>query len=123
VLLLLPSAVPVSCCQPCSASHLTTPTGSTPHPQTPNQQLKDAAKAEKLAKRRAEAAAAAEELKARRRALGNIQYIGQLYRFGMLTENIMHRCGCGAVRLVAGWWGDCLHCPWHRSCIKRSRDQ
>jgi hypothetical protein len=54
-------------------------------------QLRDAAAAEKRAKRLAEAAAAAEELKARRRALGNIQYIGQLYRFGMLTENIMHR--------------------------------
>lgn len=54
-------------------------------------QLKEAAAAERLAKRRAEAAAAAEELKARRRALGNIQYISYLYRFGMLTENIMHK--------------------------------
>ncbi len=54
--------------------------------------MREAAAAEKRAKRLAEAAAAAEELKARRRALGNIQYIGQLYRFQMLTENIMHRC-------------------------------
>ncbi len=54
-------------------------------------QLKEAAAAAKLEKRRAEAAAAAEELKARRRALGNIQYISYLYRFGMLTENIMHK--------------------------------
>jgi translation initiation factor 4G len=66
--------------------------------------LRDAAAAEKRAKRLAEAAAAVEELKARRRALGNIQYIGQLYRFGMLTENIMHRlvlyyCQGSAARL------------------------
>lgn len=54
-------------------------------------QMKEAAVAEKRAKRRAEAEAAAEELKARRRALGNIQYISYLYRFGMLTENIMHK--------------------------------
>jgi translation initiation factor 4G len=50
------------------------------------------AKAAALAARRAERAAAEQELKARRRMLGNIQFIGQLYRFGMLTENIMHSC-------------------------------
>ncbi len=50
------------------------------------------AKAAALAARRAERAAAELELKGRRRMLGNIQFIGQLYRFGMLTENIMHSC-------------------------------
>jgi hypothetical protein len=29
---------------------------------------------------------------ARRRALGNIQFIGQLYKQKMLTEKIMHSC-------------------------------
>ena len=48
------------------------------------------AKAAAAAARRAERAAAEEELKGRRRMLGNIQFIGHLYRFGMLTENIMH---------------------------------
>ncbi|KAI8471249.1 MAG: MIF4G domain-containing protein [Monoraphidium minutum] len=50
------------------------------------------AKAAALAARRAERAAAEEELKGRRRMLGNIQFIGHLYRYGMLTENIMHSC-------------------------------
>ncbi|KAK9839712.1 hypothetical protein WJX81_007820 [Elliptochloris bilobata] len=36
--------------------------------------------------------AAAAELKARRRALGNIQFIGQLFKQKMLTEKIMHQC-------------------------------
>ena len=31
-------------------------------------------------------------LQARRRALGNIQFIGQLYKARMLTEKIMHSC-------------------------------
>lgn len=61
---------------------------------TPPKPAKPAdAKAAALAARRAERAAAEEELKARRRMLGNIQFIGHLYRFGMLTENIMHRWG------------------------------
>lgn len=30
--------------------------------------------------------------KARRRSMGNIQFIGELYRLKMLTENIMHDC-------------------------------
>lgn len=32
------------------------------------------------------------DLKARRRMLGNIQFIGQLYMSKMLTEKIMHEC-------------------------------
>ena len=32
------------------------------------------------------------DLKARRRMLGNIQFIGQLYMKKMLTEKIMHEC-------------------------------
>lgn len=40
----------------------------------------------------AEAKAAAADLKARRRMLGNIQFIGQLYMKKMLTEKIMHEC-------------------------------
>lgn len=31
-------------------------------------------------------------LQARRRALGNIQFIGNLYQHRMLTEKIMHGC-------------------------------
>ncbi|CAM6045739.1 unnamed protein product [Sphagnum compactum] len=31
-------------------------------------------------------------LKARRRMLGNIRFIGELYKMGMLTERIMHEC-------------------------------
>lgn len=30
--------------------------------------------------------------KARRRSMGNIRFIGELYRLKMLTENIMHDC-------------------------------
>ena len=44
------------------------------------------------ARRLAEAREAQAELNARRRALGNIQFIGQLYRQKMLTERIMHAC-------------------------------
>jgi translation initiation factor 4G len=48
----------------------------------------EAARARKLA----EAREAEAELKARRRMLGNIQFIGQLYQQKMLTERIMHAC-------------------------------
>jgi hypothetical protein len=61
------------------------------------------AKAAAAAARRAERLAAEEELKGRRRMLGNIQFIGHLYRYGMLTENIMHRWGGGAGELGARW--------------------
>jgi translation initiation factor 4G len=37
-------------------------------------------------------AAAAEDLKMRRRMLGNIKFIGELYLHNMLTEKIMHQC-------------------------------
>ena len=63
------------------------------------------AKAAAAEARRVERAAAEEELKARRRMLGNIQFIGHLYRYGMLTENIMHRCGSAA---------DCCH----KACMR-----
>ncbi|KAL3146721.1 hypothetical protein ABBQ38_014708 [Trebouxia sp. C0009 RCD-2024] len=49
-------------------------------------------KAQRLQARREAAQAAAAELKARQRALGNIQFIGHLYRKKMLTEKIMHEC-------------------------------
>ena len=35
---------------------------------------------------------AQEDLKARRRMLGNIQFIGELFKEKMLTEKIMHEC-------------------------------
>jgi hypothetical protein len=31
-------------------------------------------------------------MQGRRRALGNIQFVGQLYKQSMLTEKIMHEC-------------------------------
>ena len=55
--------------------------------------------------------AAQEDLKARRRMLGNIQFIGELFKEKMLTEKIMHECivkllgnvrtpaSCGSVNL------------------------
>lgn len=46
-----------------------------------------------------EARKAASEYKARQRMLGNIQFIGQLYNKGMLTERIMHEC---IVKLFGG---------------------
>ncbi|DBA73185.1 TPA: hypothetical protein ACH3X1_011264 [Trebouxia sp. C0004] len=49
-------------------------------------------KTQRLQARRAAAQAAADELRARQRALGNIQFIGHLYRKKMLTEKIMHEC-------------------------------
>ena len=33
-----------------------------------------------------------EETKARRRSLGNIRFIGELFKLKMLTEGIMHDC-------------------------------
>jgi translation initiation factor 4G len=35
---------------------------------------------------------AEEERQARRRMLGNMQFIGQLYKYSLLTERIMHNC-------------------------------
>jgi translation initiation factor 4G len=32
------------------------------------------------------------EMRARRRSLGNIRFIGELYKFKMLTARIMHEC-------------------------------
>lgn len=46
-------------------------------------------KAEKL---QLEKAAADAEVKARKRMLGNIIFVGQLYRFGVLIEAVMHSC-------------------------------
>jgi translation initiation factor 4G len=31
-------------------------------------------------------------MRARRRSLGNIRFIGELYKFKMLTARIMHEC-------------------------------
>lgn len=45
----------------------------------------------------------AAEHKARQRMLGNVQFIGQLYNKGMLSDNIMHQCIVkllGEVRLL-----------------------
>ncbi|KDD72593.1 hypothetical protein H632_c3149p0, partial [Helicosporidium sp. ATCC 50920] len=39
-----------------------------------------------------EIAAAAAEVQARKRMLGNIIFVGQLYRQGVLTEKVMHSC-------------------------------
>lgn len=36
--------------------------------------------------------AALAEVAARKRMLGNIIFVGQLYRFGVLTESVMHSC-------------------------------
>ncbi len=47
---------------------------------------------EAKAKAAADAAEAERELKARRRMLGNIQFIGHLYKCGLLTERIIHSC-------------------------------
>lgn len=41
---------------------------------------------------RQEKAAAAADEKARKRMLGNIIFVGQLYRFGVLIEAVMHSC-------------------------------
>lgn len=46
-----------------------------------------AADAKRQEKEEAEA-----EVKARKRMLGNIIFVGQLYRFGSLTETVMHSC-------------------------------
>ena len=43
-------------------------------------------------KKKKEAAEAEAEFKARKRMLGNIQFVGQLYRMGVLTQGIMHSC-------------------------------
>merc|ERR1712087_364014 len=34
----------------------------------------------------------ADEMKMRKRSLGNIRFIGELYKLGMLTARIMHEC-------------------------------
>jgi hypothetical protein len=53
---------------------------------------KAAALEERRQRRAADVRAAEAERTARRRALGNIQFIGHLYCYRMLTENIMHTC-------------------------------
>lgn len=45
-----------------------------------------------LAKQMATMRAAAEERAARKRMLGNIAFVGQLYKNKLLTEKIMHNC-------------------------------
>lgn len=48
-------------------------------------------------------------VQARRRALGNIQFIGQLFKQKMLTEKIMHQC----IRTLLGEVrrrSDCMTC-------------
>lgn len=45
-----------------------------------------------LEARRAEARAAAADVAARKRMLGNIIFVGQLYRQGVLTEQVMTQC-------------------------------
>ena len=42
--------------------------------------------------KRQDRAAALAEVAARKRMLGNIIFVGQLYRFGVLTETVMHSC-------------------------------
>jgi len=42
--------------------------------------------------KREDKAQADAEVKARKRMLGNIIFVGQLYRFGVLTETVMHSC-------------------------------
>jgi translation initiation factor 4G len=42
--------------------------------------------------KRQDKAQADAEVKARKRMLGNIIFVGQLYRFGVLTESVMHTC-------------------------------
>ena len=64
---------------------------------------------------------------ARRRALGNIQFIGQLFKQKMLTEKIMHQC----IRTLLGevrCRSDCM--VWHAvvyqkdcTCLRRVRMQ
>ena len=48
--------------------------------------------AESIEVRRARAQRDADELKARRRALGNMQFVGFLYRKALITEKIVHFC-------------------------------
>jgi len=43
-------------------------------------------------RKRAERQAAQADVAARRRMLGNIQFIGYLFKFGLLTERILHSC-------------------------------
>lgn len=53
----------------------------------------DRSRIETLAeKKRLDKAAADAELVARKRMLGNIIFVGQLYRFGVLIEAVMHTC-------------------------------
>ncbi|UPR04446.1 translation initiation factor 4G [Chloropicon primus] len=66
----------------------------TPEAEKPTDPMKTA-KTEKefdLAKQRKIREIRDDELKARRRMLGNVIFIGQLYKHQMLTEKIMHKC-------------------------------
>jgi translation initiation factor 4G len=51
-----------------------------------------ARKQAELDAKRAKAQADADELKARRRAMGNMQFVGFLYKRAMLTEKVVHSC-------------------------------
>lgn len=53
----------------------------------------DRSRIEKVAEEKRQDRVAAEaEVKARKRMLGNIIFVGQLYRFGVLIEAVMHSC-------------------------------
>ncbi len=75
-------------------------------------------KAAALAARRAAKAVAEQERQARRRMLGNMQFIGQLYKYALLTERIMHNCVIQLLAVsnpgAAGAFVECRRAPMHR---------
>lgn len=63
--------------------------------ETEEGELTEEQREERVAKaeaKRQDKEAAEAEVKARKRMLGNIIFVGQLYRFGVLTEGVMHSC-------------------------------
>lgn len=62
-----------------------------PRPLSPHP-AEAAAKKAALEARREERRKAAAELQARKRMLGNIVFVGQLFKKGVLTETVMHTC-------------------------------
>lgn len=49
-----------------------------------------------------------QETKARKRSLGNVRFIGELYKLGMLTGGIMHRCVQNLVKCIDEESLECL---------------
>ena len=74
-------------------------------------QLEEGEILDPIAKKRAARKVAEEERKARKRMLGNIQFIGHLYKSKLLTEKIMHSCIIALLQVRTGFCAAACRVP------------